>query len=165
MAEYLGELEQVVMLAVARLGSGAYGVAVRNEIEERGGRTMSLGSVYSTLYRLEEKGYLRSSRGEPTAERGGRAKRVFEMEAPGVAALQRTRRMLERMWEGAEPALRLSPSCGSGSGWTGGRRRCWSGWAPGARRSCSWGIWRRSGGAVGPRGLRGGGWRGGGRGT
>jgi PadR family transcriptional regulator PadR len=85
-------------------------VAVRNEIEDRAGRSLSLGAVYSTLYRLEEKGYLSSSRGEPTAERGGRAKRVFVVEAPGVAALDRTRRMLERMWEGAEPALRLSPS-------------------------------------------------------
>jgi PadR family transcriptional regulator PadR len=110
MAEYLGELEQVVMLAVARLGPGAYGVAVRNEIEGRAGRSLSLGAVYSTLYRLEEKGYLTSSRGEPTAERGGRAKRVFAVEAPGLEALDRTRRMLDRMWEGAEPALRLSPS-------------------------------------------------------
>ena len=110
MADYLGELEQVVLLAVARLGPGAYGVAVRNEIDARAGRSLSLGAVYSTLYRLEEKGYLTSSRGEPTAERGGRAKRVYELEAPGVEALGRTRRMLERMWEGAEPALRLSPS-------------------------------------------------------
>jgi PadR family transcriptional regulator PadR len=100
--EYLAELEQVVMLAVAHLGDGAYGVAVRNEIRERTGRSVSLGSVYSTLYRLEEKGYLRSERGEPTPERGGRAKRLFRVERTGAVALSATRQMLDRMWEGAE---------------------------------------------------------------
>ena len=110
MAEYLAELEQVVMLAVGHLGEGAYGVAVRNEIRERTGRSMSLGAVYSTLYRLEGKGYLRSERGEPTPERGGRAKRLFRVEASGVAALAATRRMLERMWAGTELVAGLGPT-------------------------------------------------------
>lgn len=106
---YLAEVEQVVMLAVTHLGEGAYGVAVRNEIRERTGRALSLGSVYSTLYRLEEKGYLRSARGAPTPERGGRAKRLFRVEPAGTAALVATRRMLARMWEGAD----LVPGLGS----------------------------------------------------
>ena len=108
--DYLGELEQVVVLAVAHLGDGAYGVAVRNEIRRRTGRSLSLGAVYSTLYRLEDKGYLSSWRGEPTAERGGRAKRLFRVEAAGASALGATRRMLERMWEGAELIPRLGLS-------------------------------------------------------
>ena len=107
MSEYLGELELVVMLAVARLGAGAYGVAVRNEIEERSGRSLSLGAIYSTLYRLEEKGFVRSDRGEPTAERGGRAKRLYRVEASGARAVTATRRMFERMWTGTELVPRL----------------------------------------------------------
>lgn len=108
MADYLGELELVVMLAVARLGEGAYGVAVRNEIEERAGRSLSLGAVYSTLYRLEDKGHLTSAHGEPTPERGGRAKRLYRVEATGARSVVETRRMLERMWEGTEAVPRLA---------------------------------------------------------
>jgi DNA-binding PadR family transcriptional regulator len=104
--EFLGELEQLVMLAVARLGGEGYGVVVRDEIADRTGRTLSLGAIYSTLYRLEEKGYLSSRRGEPTAERGGRAKRLFRVEPAGVRILAATRRMQDRMWEGVEPVLR-----------------------------------------------------------
>lgn len=102
MGTLLGELQQLVLLAVVRLGEGAYGVAVRDEIEDRTGRRVSLGSVYSTLYRLEERGYVSSGRGEPTPERGGRAKRLFRVEAAGSEALLETRRALGRMWAGAE---------------------------------------------------------------
>lgn len=109
MADYLGELEQVVMLAVAQLGAGAYGVTVRREIEERTGRSLSHGAVYSTLYRLEEKGYLSSWRGEATPERGGRAKRLFRVEPAGARALSDTRRMLDRMWSGVELRPRAEP--------------------------------------------------------
>lgn len=110
MAEYLGELEQAVLLAVAHLGDEAYGVTVRREIESRTGRSLSLGAVYSTLYRLESKGLVSSSRGEPTPERGGRAKRLFTVEAAGSRSLWATRRMLERMWEGADLTPRTRPS-------------------------------------------------------
>lgn len=106
-ADYLGELELVVLLAVARLADDAYGVSVREEIEGRSGRALSLGAVYSTLYRLEEKGHVSSGRGEPTAERGGRAKRLYRVEASGARAAAETRRMLERMWEGTELVPRL----------------------------------------------------------
>jgi len=70
-SRFLGEFEQVALLAVARLGEEAYGVAIRQEIENRSNRSVAIGSVYSALDRLESKGFLRSSVGEPTPERGG----------------------------------------------------------------------------------------------
>ena len=100
MPEYLGEFEQVVLLAVLRLGRGAYGVPIRREIEERTGRGVSVGALYSTLDRLEGKGYLHSWFGEATAQRGGRSKRHFEVLAAGSAALARSKNMLDRMWQG-----------------------------------------------------------------
>lgn len=99
---YLGEFELLVMLAVARLGESGYGVSVRREILRRTGREVSIGAVYATLDRLERKGMVASWEGEPTARRGGRAKRHFRLEAAGAAAVERTRRVLERMWEGVE---------------------------------------------------------------
>lgn len=100
--EYLGEFEQIVLLAVARLGESGYGATVRREIERRAGRSVSLGAVYATLSRLEEKGFLASWQGEATHRRGGRAKRHFRLSPTGVEALEATRRMLDRMWEGVE---------------------------------------------------------------
>lgn len=98
--EFLGSLEQIVMLAVMRLGSDAYGMTVRREIEERTGREISIGAVYATLERLEAKGYVSSFTGEPTAERGGRAKRHFEIEAAGHRALRASQEALRNMSEG-----------------------------------------------------------------
>jgi DNA-binding PadR family transcriptional regulator len=93
----LGSLEHIVLLAVARLGSDAYGVTVRREIEKRTGRDVSIGAIYATLDRLESKGYVRSSIGEPTAERGGRAKRHFQIEADGTRALATSMDAIRRM--------------------------------------------------------------------
>jgi PadR family transcriptional regulator, regulatory protein PadR len=101
--DYLGEFEQVVLLAVLRLGEGAYGMTIRREIEERAGRKTSIGAVYATLDRLEEKGYVTSERGEPTPERGGRAKRYFRVMPSGMYALERSRELLVRMWAGLRP--------------------------------------------------------------
>jgi len=98
--EFLGSLEQIVMLAVVRLGSDAYGMTVRREIEERTGRDISIGAVYATLERLEAKGYVSSFTGEPTAERGGRAKRHFEVKAAGLRALSASQEALKNMSEG-----------------------------------------------------------------
>ncbi|HVS14545.1 MAG TPA: PadR family transcriptional regulator [Thermoanaerobaculia bacterium] len=98
--DYLGELEQVVLLAVAHLQGEGYGMTVRREIEERAGRSTSVGALYSTLERLEEKGFVRSRTGPPSAERGGRAKRFFTVTASGMRALERSRRMVDAMWEG-----------------------------------------------------------------
>jgi DNA-binding PadR family transcriptional regulator len=98
--EFLGEFEQLVLLALVRLGDGAYGMTVRREIDERTGRDASIGAVYATLDRLEAKGLVRSSLGEPTPERGGRAKRCFTISAEGLRALRRSQQALGRMLEG-----------------------------------------------------------------
>lgn len=99
---FLGEFEHLVLLAVARLEGEGYGVTIRQEIERRTGRTPAIGAVYATLERLESKGYVSSRLGEPTAERGGRARRHYRLEPAGAEALARSRRVLERMWEGVE---------------------------------------------------------------
>ena len=83
----LGEFERAVLLVVARLGDGAYGVPIRQELEARLNRPVSVGAVYATLDRLAEKGFVSSSVGEPTATRGGRAKKYFRVEASGIEAL------------------------------------------------------------------------------
>lgn len=106
--DYLGEFEHIVILALLRLEDRAYGVTVRQEIELRTGREVSIGAVYATLERLETKGYVRSYRGEPTPERGGRSKRFFRVTGKGVAALSRTHHALRSMSEGLSLAWRYS---------------------------------------------------------
>jgi PadR family transcriptional regulator PadR len=94
----LGEFERAVLLAVSRLRDTAYGVAIRVELEQRLSRPVSLGSVYTTLDRLLAKGLVSTSPGEPTPERGGRAKKFFAIEARGLEALEQARRATEAMW-------------------------------------------------------------------
>ena len=98
--DYLGEFEQLVLLALLRLGNNAYGVTVRAEIERRAGRDVALGAIYKTLSRLEEKGYIRSTIGDPTPERGGRRKKFYTVEALGVKALNHSFTALKRMSHG-----------------------------------------------------------------
>lgn len=98
--EALGSFEQLVLLALVHLGDGAYGVPVRFEIEQRTGRAVSLGAVYATLERLEAKGLVASRRGEPTAERGGRAKRYFALTGEGAVVLRESCQALSNMLEG-----------------------------------------------------------------
>lgn len=98
--DYLGEFEQVVLLALMQLGEDAYGVPIRDEIERRTGRSVSVGALYSTLDRLEGKGYVSSFFSDPRPERGGRSRRYFRVKTRGVQALERTREMLSSMWEG-----------------------------------------------------------------
>ena len=95
--ELIGSLEHIILLALARLDGGAHGMIVRREIEERTGRNISIGAVYATLERLEAKGYVSSFTGEPTPERGGRAKRLFRVEAAGNRALQVSEQTIRRM--------------------------------------------------------------------
>jgi DNA-binding PadR family transcriptional regulator len=97
---YLGEFEHIVVLALLRLADQAYGVTVRQEIEARTGREISIGAIYATLGRLEAKGYVNSYLGDPTPERGGRSKRFFRVTAKGVAAVNRTHRALQSMTKG-----------------------------------------------------------------
>ena len=99
---YLGEFEQIVLLAVARLGDEAYGVSIRQEIEGTGGRPVSIGAVYATLDRLEHKRLLTSSIGEATPVRGGRPKRFFRILPGGQESLLGARRTLDRLWDGLE---------------------------------------------------------------
>ena len=96
----LGEFEQLVMLALLRLGDTAYGVSVAQEIAARTGRQVSIGAVYKTLDRLEGKRLVSSSIGEPTAARGGRRKRLFQLQPPGERALRASLRALDRMTAG-----------------------------------------------------------------
>jgi PadR family transcriptional regulator, regulatory protein PadR len=98
--EYLGEFEHIVLLAVLRLGDGAYGAMIRAEIENVTDRSPAIGAVHATLERLESKGLVSSWIGEPTAERGGKAKRHFKVEADGIAALKSARKTLERLHAG-----------------------------------------------------------------
>jgi PadR family transcriptional regulator PadR len=97
---YLGEFELMVLLALIRLGDDAYGVPISREIEQRSGREVALGSVYAALERLEEKGLATSTLGDPTAERGGRAKRYFRITAQGLREVRETQRALESLWRG-----------------------------------------------------------------
>jgi DNA-binding PadR family transcriptional regulator len=98
--DYLGEFEQLVLLAVAHLGETGYGVTILDTIRERTGRAPSIGAVYATLARLEEKGYVRSWLGPATGERGGRARRHFTLRPAGSRVLDASRQALERMWRG-----------------------------------------------------------------
>jgi PadR family transcriptional regulator PadR len=98
--EPLGSLEHIVLLAVMRLGPNAYGVTVRREIENTTGRDISIGAVYATLVRLESKSLIKSFTGEPTAERGGRAKRYYRMTADGEGALRNTHEIILKMSAG-----------------------------------------------------------------
>ena len=99
-ANYLGEFELVVMLTVIRLGDGAYGVPISREIEQQTGREVAFGTVYATLDRLEQKGFIRSALGDVTPERGGRAKRFFRATPAGLRTVRDTKQNLIRLWRG-----------------------------------------------------------------
>ncbi len=98
--EFLGEFEHIVLLSVLRLGDGAHGAMIRAEIEDVTGRSSAIGAVHATLERLEQKGFVSSWMGEPTAERGGKAKRHFSVEAAGIQALKHARNTLDRLHAG-----------------------------------------------------------------
>src|SRR3954462_7817624 len=98
----LGDFEQLVLMGVLRLGSEAYGAAIRREIHERSGRDVSINAVYTTLDRLESKGLLRSWTGEPTPERGGRRRKFYALRAAGLAALRQAYQVFQPMAEGLE---------------------------------------------------------------
>jgi DNA-binding PadR family transcriptional regulator len=95
---YLGNFELIVMLALIRLGENAYGVPIAREIEAKGGREVSLAGIYATLDRLEAKALVSSQLGDPTPERGGRAKRYFQVTPKGLREVRQTQRALQRLW-------------------------------------------------------------------
>jgi DNA-binding PadR family transcriptional regulator len=97
---FLGGFELLVLLALIRLGDEAYGVPISEAIEESSGKEVALGSVYVTLERLERKGLVTSRLGEPTPERGGRAKTYFRVTAKGLRAVRQAQRTLVGLWTG-----------------------------------------------------------------
>lgn len=103
----LGEFEHVVLLILVRLGDAAYGMSVRATIYELIGRDISIGAIYTTLERLQHKGYVKSRVGEATAVRGGRAKKYFEVTPTGRRALKNARANLEVLWQGLQLRLQL----------------------------------------------------------
>jgi PadR family transcriptional regulator PadR len=106
----LGEFEQSVLLAIVHLDEDAYGVTIRREIEDRTGRGVAVGALYTALDRLERKGFVTSTMSEPTPERGGRSKRHFTIKTAGARALRQSREILSSMWAGLEADLRRSRS-------------------------------------------------------
>ncbi len=98
--ESLGHFELLVLLALIQTGEDAYGVPIARTIEQTSGKPVVLASVYNTLERLEEKGWVRSSVGEPTAERGGRAKRYFSITAAGMREVKAAKKTLTVLWRG-----------------------------------------------------------------
>jgi|SRR5262244_777355 len=96
----LGEFEQIVLLAILRLGEHAYGAAIRQEIADRTERNPTPGALYTTLDRLEEKHLVTSRFGDPTPQRGGRAKRYFKVTAKGVETLASAQRSYQRLLQG-----------------------------------------------------------------
>jgi len=105
---YLGEFEQMLLLAAMRLGDEAYGVRLMEELEGRIGRTVSRGSVYVTLDRLEDKGWIASETSAARPERGGRPRRIVRVTPEGLAALRKSRSALLTLWDGLEEALDAS---------------------------------------------------------
>lgn len=105
MSQGLGEFEQMVLLAILHVEGETYGVPIMEEIERRTGRSVSRGAVYVTLRRLEKRGLVTSWMGEPTGERGGKARRCVKVEPEGLELLRESREAMERMWEDLDPGI------------------------------------------------------------
>lgn len=108
MKGFIGEFEELVLLTIATLGSDAYGVVIREQIELRANRSISIGALHSTISRLEDKGYLTSYMGEATAKRGGRKKRYFELTADAKEALNAMKSLRDDLWSESKVNLGLS---------------------------------------------------------
>ena len=98
----LTEFEQMILLAMVRLGDEAYGVSICQEIEGRIERTISVAAAYTALERMEARGFVHTRIAESTPVRGGRAKKHFALQPDGAAALRESRHSMARMWEGLE---------------------------------------------------------------
>jgi PadR family transcriptional regulator PadR len=103
--DYIGEFEELVILAILQLGNDTYGVPIREVLEEATGRMVSVGALYTTLDRLEKKGMIKSRTGKPTAERGGRAKRYFQVKASGISAIREASRARNAIAAGLDAAF------------------------------------------------------------
>ena len=104
----LGEFEQMVLVAVVhllQLGDDVYGVPIVDEIHRRTGRRVADAAVYVALRRLEQRGLISSWMSDPTAERGGKARRCVRITAAGVKSLREARQAMDQMWKGLDPSL------------------------------------------------------------
>jgi DNA-binding PadR family transcriptional regulator len=108
MARALGEFEQLLLLALLRLGDQAYGASIGRTIHERTGRTASPGAIYTALDRLERRGFVGSKLGDPTPERGGKRKRFYHLRPSGAAALRDVQQTMAQMARGLKPRLEAS---------------------------------------------------------
>ena len=108
MKGYIGEFEELVLLTVASLAEDAYGVTIKEAIEKRADRSISMGALHSTITRLEDKGYLKSWLGEPTQERGGRRKRYFEVTQQGKVELHNIKALRDELWKLSKSTLSLA---------------------------------------------------------
>jgi len=104
-SDHLGEFEQLVLLAVMRLGEDAYGARIQEVLDETGGRESSISAIYITLTRLEDKGLVSSWKGGAEPVRGGKRRRYFRVDEEGLRALNETRSSLLAMWDGLESEL------------------------------------------------------------
>jgi PadR family transcriptional regulator PadR len=107
---YLGEFEQMVLLALLQTRSNAYGVSIRREIQDRTDRIVAIGAVYSALDRLERKGYVSSKDSDPQPVRGGRTKRIFKITRQGNEVLLHSRAMMAEMARGLELGQDAEPA-------------------------------------------------------
>jgi PadR family transcriptional regulator, regulatory protein PadR len=96
---YIGELEELALLMVGVLYPEAYGVAVMDELEKQAGRSLNISAVHAVLTRLEEKGFLTSKMSDPTEERGGRRKRIFQLTAAGKRALEEANELRNQLYK------------------------------------------------------------------
>ncbi|MBC7643826.1 MAG: helix-turn-helix transcriptional regulator [Thermoleophilia bacterium] len=110
MTQTLGRLELAALLAVARLGDGAYGLPVRQDLSDRAGRDYSVGAIYTTLQRLETKGLLTSRASDPLPVRGGRSRRLFSVTGAGARAIRDAQQEAAAMWAGMGSAIRTRPT-------------------------------------------------------
>ena len=108
MKGFLGEFEELVLLTIVNLDKDSYGVAIKEDIEERGKRVLSIGALHSTLTRLEEKGYIKSWMGDPTQVRGGRRKRFFEVTHRGKVELHKMKSLRDDLWKRSKTRLSLA---------------------------------------------------------
>ncbi|HEY3429886.1 MAG TPA: helix-turn-helix transcriptional regulator [Cyclobacteriaceae bacterium] len=108
MIGYIGEFEELVLLTIAALDENAYGVAIKEDIEQRTDRSISIGALHSTITRLEEKGFIKSWLGDPTQERGGRRKRFFQLTNQGKAGLRNVKALRDELWDLSKVKLAFS---------------------------------------------------------
>ncbi len=108
MRGFIGEFEELILLTIAALGDDAYGVSVKEDIEMRASRSISIGALHSTITRLEEKGFIESRLGGATQERGGRKKRYFTLTLEGKQGLAKIKNLRDELWANPNAKVALA---------------------------------------------------------